>query len=172
MEKVWLYFWLLLYRKMEKIQQQRTKKQQRTVGAIFRLRLRNAFVYGRILEDDLAFYNAFTEEELSENQILSLPILFIVMVSDYAITKTYWQKISKSIPLEKHLQKDQLPPKYFYDGKNYRIVKPDDMLENDQIGTITSLENCENLEYWAVWTPENIEKRLLAYFDEKQKNHL
>ena len=157
---------------MEKVQRKIIKKQQRTVGAIFRISLQNAFVYGRILDDEMAFYDALVENELSENQILSLPVLCVLTVSDYAITRAYWQKISKSIPLEKHLQKDQLPPKYLYDGKNYRIVKPDDILENDQIGTITSLENCKNLEYWAIWTPENVEKRLLEYFFGKTKTHL
>ncbi len=68
--------------------QKKSKRQQRTVGAIVKIPLANGYhSYARILEDDLAFYDIYTQQDESEAYILARPILFVAMVFDDIITK-------------------------------------------------------------------------------------
>ncbi len=77
------------------------KRQQRTVGAIVKVPLENGFhTYARILEVRGAFYDARTQEDLEIDEIIEKPILFFAAVHNSAITKGYWQKIGKKLPLE------------------------------------------------------------------------
>ena len=140
------------------------KRQQRTVGAIVRVPLENGYrSYARILEDELAFYDIYTQKEESEAYILSCPILFITMVFDDIITKGYWEKVSKAIPLEEKLQAENLPLMYRQDI----ITKKFELVYLDRLEPATE-EQCKGLEQWSVWTAEGIEHRLNEYFT-KQK---
>jgi len=147
----------------------KTKRQQRTTGAIIRIPLVDNFhSYGRILENDVAFYDIYTQDDLPKNEILKKPILFIVPVYDSVITKGYWQKISSAIPLESHLQKSELPPMYKKEIGHPEKVQ---LVYFDRFESAT-LEDCKDLEVWAVWTAEGIEKRLNQYFKKKRVSPL
>jgi hypothetical protein len=145
------------------------KKQQRTIGAIVKIPLEgDYFGYGRILETKIAIYDIFTKESLPETEILSKRILLIVAVFDKVITKGYWEKISKSIPLEENLKNENLPPMFKQDifTKKYQLVYP------DRFEPATE-EQCKGLERWSVWTAEGIENRLIAHYTNKEpKNEI
>ncbi len=143
--------------------EKKLKRQQRTVGAIVKIPLENGYhSYARILEDELAFYNIYTQQDESEEYILSQSILFVAAVFDDIITKGYWEKIGKSIPLETNLLSENLPPKFKQDifTKKCQLVYP------DRFEPATE-EQCKGLERWSVWTAEGIANRLLAHYTKK-----
>ena len=135
------------------------RRQQRTVGAVVKIPLERGFhTYARILEVEMAFYNIHTKKELTTKEIINTPVLFITTVYDNAITKGYWPKISKAIPLEDKLI--DTPAKYTQDVLNplkYSLVYSDKKVEAKK-------EECKGLEFWAIWSAENIEKRLNDHF--------
>ncbi len=136
------------------------KKQQRTIGAIVKIPLeKDYFTYARILETKIAIYDTYTQEDLTEKEILSKPILFIVAVFDSAITKGHWKKISKAIPLEDNLKNENLPPMF----KQDIFTKKLELVYYDRFEPATE-EECNGLERWSVWTAEGIEKRIIAYY--------
>jgi len=97
-------------------------------------------------------------------EILKKEILFILPVNDYAITKGFWQKISKAIPLEPHLERLALTPMFWQNPirpNHFRLVYSDKIVE-------ASAKECVGLERWAVWTPESIEQRLRDYYEGKE----
>jgi len=144
--------------------QKKTKRQQRTIGAIVKIPLENGFYsYARILEDELAFYDIYTQKEENEEYIIAQPILLFAAVFDNVITKGHWEKISKAIPLEDSLLSENLPPKYKQDifTKKCQLVYP------DRFEPATE-EQCKDLERWSVWTAEGIEHRLEKHFVSKK----
>ncbi|TAD98648.1 MAG: hypothetical protein EAZ97_10570 [Bacteroidetes bacterium] len=147
------------------------KKQQRTVGSVVKIPLENGFHgYGRILENDIAFYDFRTTEELNPQEIIQKPILFILCVNDQAITKGYWQKIGKSIPLENHLLSQNLPPVVWVDRFKsgvYRLVHRNVNYTEKDFGELVSRQACVGYECFAVWAAENTEKRLNDYFAQR-----
>jgi hypothetical protein len=112
--------------------------------------------------DELAFYDIYTQKKESEVFILACPVLFIVMIFDDLITKGYWGKVSKAIPLEEKLQAENLPLMYRQDifTKKFELVYP------DRLEPATE-EQCKELEEWAVWTAEGVEHRLNEHFTKK-----
>ena len=59
------------------------KKQQRTVGSIVKIPLENGFHgYGRILENDIAFYDFRTKEDLNPQEIIEKSILFVFYLAN------------------------------------------------------------------------------------------
>ncbi len=138
------------------------KRQQRTVGAIVKIPLENGFhTYARILEEaSLAFYDARTKDELLPLEITRKRILFIISVSDRVITKGYWKKISKKIPLEEHLQ--TLPPTFIQDALNpdkFEIIEGDELFPRS-----ATREECLGLERTSVWDYNHVEKRLNDHY--------
>jgi len=135
------------------------KRQQRTVGAIVKIPLENDFwTYARILEVKMAFYDAKTNQDLEISEIVQKPVLFFATVYDSAITKGFWEKIGKKLPLENHLL--DLPPIYRQDilnPKRFWIHHKNQVLEVDR-------EACLGLEVMATWNYENIEKRLNDHY--------
>ncbi len=134
------------------------KRQQRTVGAIVEIPLENGFHgYARILKTRLAFYDVHTKKDLLPEEIIKKPILFISVVYDFAITKGFWLKIGKKLPLEEHLQQNQpLYTEDFLTGK-YLIYENGKQL-------VATKEQIKGLESYTVWSPEGIEKRLNDYY--------
>ena len=134
------------------------KRQQRTVGAIVKIPLENGHhSYARILQTRLAFYDIRTKNDLSTDEIITKPILFIAVVYDFAITKGIWEKIGKKLPLEESLKQNK--PLYTEDlltGK-YLIYE-----SGKQI--VATKEEIKDLESYTVWSPEGIEKRLNDYY--------
>jgi Immunity protein 26 len=142
------------------------KRQQRTVGAIVRVPLaENRHTYARILESRFAFYDAYSQEELSIEDILKKPILFLALVYDTAVTQGYWLKISKAIPLEEALKSPNLPPVFIRDVLNpsfYQIMNTDGSLR-----TATAKE-CEGLESFSAWSHSAMEERLNAHYSARK----
>lgn len=138
------------------------KRQQRTVGAIILIPLENGFhTYGRILEEEIAFYDIHTTDDLPEDEIVKLPVLFITTVIDDAITKGYWKKVSKAIPLTEDLI--NTPPKYTQNRLNlsqYKLHYPDKTLN-------ATKEECLGLECWIIWKQEDMERRLNNHFNNR-----
>lgn len=135
------------------------KRQQRTTGAVVKIPLNDGYhSYARILDVDIAFYDIRTKDELPIEEIVSTPVLFIATVYDEAITKGYWIKVGKKLPLEQNLV--NIPPKYTQD-----ILNPDKytlIYNNKQV--TASKEDCKGLEFWSVWQKEKIEERLKNHF--------
>ena len=92
------------------------KRQQRTVGAIVKVPLENGFhTYARILPFKLAFYDARTDKDLSVEEIVQSPVLYVLCVYDSVITKGMWEKIGKKLPIEPHLIEAEKAPIYTQD---------------------------------------------------------
>ena len=141
------------------------KRQQITVGSIVKIPLANGFHgYGRILDSKTAIYEIYTRENLPEKEILESPILFFVAVFDSVITKGYWEKIGKPIPLEEKLKNENLPPMYKQDLATQKC----ELVYPDRFEPATE-EQCKGLERWSVWTAQGIEQRLEKHFASKEK---
>ncbi|MBK8396919.1 MAG: immunity 26/phosphotriesterase HocA family protein [Leptospiraceae bacterium] len=147
----------------------KTNKQQRTIGAIVKVPLEKGFYgYARILEGtSFAFYDLRSTEELSDlSKIVSSPILFIISVNNYAVTDGRWSKIGK-LPLEKTF--DVLPPRYTQDllsPDKFKIIYSDGTVKN------ATKKECNGLERFAVWQPQQVEQRLSDYFMGRKNRHL
>ena len=144
-------------------------RQQRTVGAIVEIKLRNnLYSYGRILDKaNFAIYDILTEETLSINEIVKRPVLFIVAVQNDAVTTGRWRKIGK-LPLEKNLL--SLPMKFIQDGLVPNIFKLYDPNTGKTIKA--TKEDCLGLERAAVWEAKQVEDRIRDYHDEKPNRWL
>ena len=135
------------------------KRQQLTAGAIVKIPLENGYhTYARIL---MAFYDIYTKKEIPINGIIEKNILFITCVYNYTITKGYWLKIGKKLPLEDNLINTLV--KYTQDALNpsrYELIYSKKTVP-------TTKEEIQGLEYWAVWPPEAMEMRLINHFTGK-----
>jgi len=138
------------------------KRQQRTIGSIVKIPLENGFwTYARILEVKCAFYDAKTNQDLDIEEIIQKPILFFATVYDSAITKGFWEKIGKKLPLEDHLL--DLPPVY-----TQNILNPTKFtIHHKKISRPATQEECLGLESSTVWTYNGIEKRLNDHYFER-----
>jgi len=138
--------------------ERKLKRQQRTVGSIVKIPLENGFwTYARVLEVKMAFYDAKTDKDLEISEIIEKPILFFASVYDSAITKGFWEKIGKKLPLETHLTVEK--PFYKRDaltGK-YQII-----FQNKIISATKS--DCEGLERWLIWTHDSMEQRIIDHY--------
>ncbi len=135
------------------------KRQQHTIGAIVKIPLENGYhSYGRILKVQVAFYDIYTKKDMLVDDVVKQNVLFVTNVYKYTITKGYWQKTGKKLPIEEELLNP--PPKYTQDALNpqyYELVYRDKLVP-------TTKEKCQGLELWAVWTPKEIEERLNDHF--------
>lgn len=143
------------------------KRQQRTIGAILEIPLENGFkTYARILDTFIAFYDIYTEEKPEIEEIIDSEVLFITTVYDYVITKGYWLKIGKGLPLEKNLL--TIPPFYTQDFLNqsrYHIY--------DNNGKrLATKEECLGLESFTVWEHAIMEKRLNDHFTDQPNEYV
>ena len=135
-------------------------KQIRRKGAIVKIPLGNGYhTYARILsEASFAIYDAKTNADSYNLELLiKQPILFIVAVFNYAITKNLW-KVIGFIPLENDLKR--LPCKFIQDPLN-----PDrfEIYDNGKIRQALR-EECIGLERAQVWEPEQVEERIRDFY--------
>ena len=143
------------------------KRQQRTIGALVQVPLKSGFhAYARILEEEIAFYDIYTKNDLPEDEIIKLPILFITTVIDDAITKGFWPKVSKAIPLTKDLI--ETPPKYTQNRLNLSKYKIHYTSKTVQ----ATKEECIGLECWIIWSAEQMEKRLNDHYTGKKNPYV
>lgn len=144
-------------------------KQQRTVGSIVKIPLENGyFNYARILKGtSFAFYDIYSKEELTDViKIISCPVLFIISVSNYAVTDGRWIKIGK-VPLENSF--NILPPRYTQDllsPDKFKIIYSDGKIKN------ATKEECNGLERFAVWQPRHVEERLNDHFNGRKNRSI
>lgn len=138
-------------------------RQQRTIGAVVEVIFEpGRKTYARILgEASFAFYDYIdTGQEISIEDIIAKPILFILAVYDDAVTKGRWKKIGKA-PLDLSLQ--VLPCKFIQDGLNETKFE---IYDNGSIRPSSKAE-CLGLERAAVWEPEHVESRIADYYNGK-----
>jgi Immunity protein 26 len=143
------------------------KRQQRTVGAIVKIPLEDGFhTYARILKVKCAFYDARTKEELSIEEIIQKPILFFATVYDSAITKGYWEKIGKKLPLEEHLL--ITPPTY-----RQNVLNPVQFtIDYNKTSRPATKEECIGLESAAIWEYKGMERRLNDHYAGRYNEHV
>lgn len=141
------------------------KRQQRTIGAIVKIPLENGYhTYARILEYGLAFYDSRTKDELSVDDIVAKPVLFVDGIFDWVITEGYWLKIGKKLPIENHLINLMNAPAYTEDvlsGKFY-IHYPDGTRKN------ASREEVKGMRAVTVWENLSMQERLNDYYAGKK----
>ena len=121
--------------------------------------------YGLTLKEPLI---AFFEKEFPEssrpkpNEILDLPVLFILMVMNYAVTSGRWPIIYK-VKIPQSLAK---VPAFF--KKDSRIGNLSIYQEVPELAPLyerpASHAECIGLERAAVWDPEHVEDRLRDRF--------
>ena len=136
------------------------KRQQRTVGAIVKIPLRDGFhTYAQVLpEADCAVFDARTEKELAIPDIISRPILFRVAVYKHAFTRGGWPKVGTA-PLRAEFAKPV--PKFMQD-----ILRPTSfsICLGGEIRPASRAE-CAGLERSAVWEPEHVESRIRDHYN-------
>ena len=144
------------------------KQQRRTVGSIVKVPLEEGFhTYARILRGtSYAFYDCRTKDDLDNlSKIISTPVLFIISVQNFAITRGRWLKVGK-VPLEESLLVE--PPRFAQDALNPEIFE---IVENGKRRKAT-MEECIGLERLSVWQPGAVERRLLEHYKGQKSDWL
>ena len=136
----------------------KTKSKQRTVGDVVRIPLEDGWhTYAQVLpEASFAFYDARGENEMTIDQIVGRPVLFVVPVMDYAVKKGVW-------PIVGHVLPGQLvksPPRFIQDALNKSHFE---IYEDGETRPATR-EECIGLERSAVWDPTHVQDRLRDYY--------
>lgn len=137
------------------------KRQKRIVGSILRIELGKGYYnYAQILEQGLAFFDIHTKtKDLSDlNILLRTPVLFIIEVYNYIITKGRWLKVGK-LPIRDDLKNP--PLQYIQDSwtKKFSLYHP-------LTGEITPAteKQAEGLERASVWDYNHVEDRLRDHY--------
>ena len=146
--------------------ERKLKRQQRTVGSIVKIPLENGYhTYGRILKAGLAFYDAHTKKELSPKEIIKKKVLFRTGVYDSVITKGYWHKVGKAIPLDEKLKKSQ--DWYTEDLLTNRII-----IHRNGEKIVSSREAVRDIECLAVWDYAALEGRLNIHYASRKNQEI
>lgn len=137
----------------------RSIKRRQLVGSVVRIDLGDGFhSYARVLEEGLfAFYDSRTEKDLLLDEIISRPVLFIVPVMGYAVSRRHW-KVIGTAPLDSALMNP--PPRFMQDALN---LKEFSLYEKGEIRPAT-MEECIGLECEAVWDPSHVEDRIRDHY--------
>ena len=143
----------------------KTKRQKITIGSIIEIPIEGKYyVYAQILPKSLyAFFDYRSQEPIADFSCLNKsPILFIIPVYDYVITKGIWLKVG-NMPIRESLEKLSINY-YIYDEISNKYSK-----YNSYTGEIISStkEDVRGLERAAVWDENHVEDRIRDYY-----NHL
>lgn len=139
------------------------KRQKITIGSIIEISIEGIyFVYAQILPKSLyAFFDYRSIEPIMDFSCLNTaPVLFVIPVYDYVITKGIWLKVGK-MPIREDLEK--LPKKYYiYDEISGKYSKYD-----SYTGEIvpSTKEDVRGLERAAVWAENHVEDRIRDYYN-------
>jgi hypothetical protein len=137
------------------------KRQKITLGSIFELHIENEYyVYGQILTAGNAFFDFKSEKKVEDFSVLNnVPLLFIVSVYSYTITKGIWLKVGK-LEIRENLK--YLPLEFIQDSINREYFS----LYDPNTGEITSAtkEQCLGLECAAVWASNHVEDRIRDHY--------
>ena len=139
------------------------KKQKITVGAILEIDIDNQYyVYAQIIEKGgYAFFDYQSKNHLKDFTALQqVPILFIVGVYNDVVTKGHWVKVGK---LELRPDLKVQPMQYIQDPLHLSHFE----LYNPNTGEMTPCgkEECEGLEYAAIWEAVHVESRIRDYYN-------
>lgn len=140
------------------------KKQRRKVGDILKIDLRDGtFSYGHVSVDPcIVFYGGRFAKDLELSEIIKLPEIFNLSVSNYAIKNGIWPVVGFSeIPKEKQKK----PYRFKQDAITGKlsIYHPDFIDTNYE--RPAALAECEGLECAAVWDVNHVVDRLIDYFE-------
>lgn len=108
----------------------------------------------RLKRPRFAIYDVRTERELSPEEIVSRPILFIVSVFHEALKR--WPVIDHQPPITEEIF---LPPEFIQSTPDEIRVLYDDYHERPG-----SYEECLNLERVQVWSPDLVEERINDHY--------
>ena len=138
------------------------KSQKITIGSIIEISIEGKyFVYAQILPKSLAFFDYRSIEPIRDFSCLNTaPVLFVIPVYDYVITKGIWLKVGK-MPIREDLER--LSKKYYiYDEISGKYSKYD-----SYTGEIvsSSKEDVRGLERAAVWAENHVEDRIRDYYN-------
>lgn len=138
------------------------KRQKITIGSIVEIPVKGEYYcYAQIVKNsNYAFFDFKSETKLEDITILNdKPILFIVGVYNYVVTKGIWLKVGK---LDLREELEVLPMKYIQDSidKSFSFYDPN-------TGEITpaTREQCLGLECCAAWEEGHIEDRLFDHYN-------
>ena len=138
------------------------KRQKITIGSVFEVPINGEYyVYGQILPNGgYVFFDYKSKMPIRNiSTLTSAPILFVVGVYDYVITRNIWHKVGK-LPIRKELETQ--PMQYIYDSKTGKFS-----LYDNNTGTITpsSKDAVRGLECAAVWGENHIIDRIRDYYN-------
>lgn len=137
-------------------------RQKKTIGAVVEILIEGQYyVYAQILPKSLfAFFDYRSETPIIDLSCLTTaPVLFVIPVYDYVITKGIWLKVGK-LPIRKDLE--ILPLEYIYDETSGKYST-----YNCYTGEIVSSnkEEVQGLERAAVWAENHVEDRIRDYYN-------
>ena len=135
------------------------KSVSRVPGDILRITLEDGFhSYARIITSTmLAFHDCRTQDELSVEDIIALPVMFMLSVHNSALAQPNWN-IMGNAPLKDALLRS--PPRFVQDALHkdrFRIY------EDDEFRSATR-EECVGLERFSVWDASHVEDRLRDHY--------
>lgn len=141
----------------------RPKRQKKTIGAIIEISIEEKYyVYAQILPKSLyAFFDYRCKEPIVDFSCLkNSPVLFIIPVYDYVITKGIWLKVG-NMPIREDLERLSISY-YIYDEISGKFSKYDSCT-----GEIipSTKEDVRGLERAAVWAENHVEDRIRDYYN-------
>ena len=139
------------------------KRQKITIGSIVEISIEGLYyVYAQILPKSLyAFFEYRSKEPIVDLSCLTTaPVLFVIPVYDYVITKGIWLKVGK-LSIRKDLE--ILPLEYIYDNTSDKYST-----YNCYTGKIvpSTKEDVRGLERAAVWAENHVEDRIRDYYNQ------
>ena len=141
----------------------KAKRQKITIGSIIEIPIEGKyFVYAQILPQSLyAFFDYRSTEPIVDFSCLnSAPVLFVIPVYDYVVTKGIWLKVGK-MPIREDLVKKS-KKYYIYDEISGKYSKYDSY--TGEIFSSTK-EDIRGLERAAVWAENHVEDRIRDYYN-------
>jgi len=118
--------------------------------------------FAQVAEEPLIIFfdGCFTEEQSLES-ISRLPVLFRLLVMDYAVTRCHWPVIDRQT-----IAAENAEGPFFYkqDAITGRLALYHSSFSDTNWEQPASLTECEGLECAAVWDPEHVEDRLRDHY--------
>jgi hypothetical protein len=135
------------------------RRVKRRIGDVVEIRMGDGtFAYGQVLNEPLvAFFDVRANAHLTAEEVLAQPVLFSILVMNYAITDGDWKVIGHA-PVPDSI--DQRPPFLKKDGITGELFITYDGSEEIPV----DLAGAQHLERAAVWEPEQVRERLEDHF--------
>lgn len=109
----------------------------------------------------IVFFDRASTEDLAEEDVSNLPVLFRVWVSNHAVTSGRWPVIGRgALSSANHAE----PFFYKQDAITGRLALYHSTFAATNYERAANLDDCVGLEAAAVWEPEHVEDRLRDHF--------